>query len=130
MSETSITIDGVRSPLVEFGSSDLDEAVVFVHGNPGSIVDWERLAHGIGEFGRAVAMDMPGFGAADKPSNFDYSVPSFARFLGRLLAERRVQRAHLAMHDFGGPWGLAWAAANPHAVASVICINTGVLSGY
>ena len=84
----------------------------------------------MGEFGRAVAMDMPGFGAADKPPNFDYSVPGYAGFLGRLLAERRVKRAHLVMHNFGGPWGLTWAAANPGAVASVTCINTGVLSGY
>ena len=130
MSEASVIIDGVRSPLLEFGSPGLDEAVVFVHGNPGSSLDWERLARGVGEFGRAVAMDMPGFGAADKPPDFDYSVPGYARFLGRLLAERRVQRAHLVMHNFGGPWGLAWAAANPEAVASVTCINTGVLSGY
>jgi len=130
MSESLVIIDGVRSPLLEFGSPGLDEAVVFVHGNPGSSLDWERLARGVGEFGRAVAMDMPGFGAADKPPNFDYSVPGYARFLGRLLAERRVQRAHLVMHNFGGPWGLTWAAANPEAVASVTCINTGVLSGY
>jgi pimeloyl-ACP methyl ester carboxylesterase len=34
------------------------------------------------------------------------------------------------MHDFGGPWGLAWAASNPQGVASITCINTGVLSGY
>jgi pimeloyl-ACP methyl ester carboxylesterase len=66
MSEASVIIDGVRSPLVEFGSPSLDEAVVFVHGNPGSSLDWERLARGVGGFGRAVAMDMPGFGAADK----------------------------------------------------------------
>jgi pimeloyl-ACP methyl ester carboxylesterase len=130
MSEASVIIDGVRSPLLEFGSPGLDEAVVFVHGNPGSSLDWERLARGVGEFGRAVAMDMPGFGAADKPPNFDYSVPGYARFLGRLLAERRIQLAHLVMHNFGGPWGLAWAAANPETVASVTCINTGVLSGY
>ena len=130
MSEALVIIDGVRSPLLEFGSPGLDEAVVFVHGNPGSSLDWERLARGVGEFGRAVAMDMPGFGAADKPANFDYSVPGYARFLGRLLAERRVQRAHLVMHNFGGPWGLAWAAANPGAVATVTCINTGVLLGY
>jgi pimeloyl-ACP methyl ester carboxylesterase len=130
MSEASVIIDDVRSPLLEFGSPSLDEAVVFVHGNPGSSLDWERLARAVGEFGRAVAMDMPGFGAADKPPNFDYSVPGYARFLGRLLAERRIQRAHLVMHNFGGPWGLAWAAANPEAVASITCINTGVLSGY
>ena len=130
MRETSVTIDGVRSPLLEFGPTDVSEAVVFVHGNPGSSLDWERLARGVGEFGRAVAMDMPGFGAADKPPNFDYSVPGYARFLGRLLGERGVRRAHLVMHDFGGPWGLAWAAANPQGIASVTCINTGVLSGY
>ncbi len=34
------------------------------------------------------------------------------------------------MHDFGGPWGLAWASSNPGAVASVTCIDTGVLIGY
>jgi pimeloyl-ACP methyl ester carboxylesterase len=75
-------------------------------------------------------MDMPGFGIADKPEDFDYSVPGYARHLAKLLTERGVRRAHLVMHDFGGPWGLAWAANNPQAVASVTCINTGVLSGH
>jgi pimeloyl-ACP methyl ester carboxylesterase len=130
MSEISVVIDGVRSPLLEFGPPEANEAVVFVHGNPGSRRDWESLARGVSEFGRAAAMDMPGFGTADKPVDFDYSVPGYAGFLGKLLAERKVQRAHLVMHDFGGPWGLAWAAGNPQAVASVTCINTGVLSGY
>jgi pimeloyl-ACP methyl ester carboxylesterase len=128
--ETSVSIDGVRSPLLEVGPADAREAVVFVHGNPGSTRDWDNLARCVGEFGRGVAMDMPGFGAADKPANFDYSVTGYARYLGRLLVERGVQRAHLVMHDFGGPWGLAWAAANPQAIASVTCINTGVLSDY
>jgi pimeloyl-ACP methyl ester carboxylesterase len=130
MSETSVSIDGVRSPILEFGPADAAEAVVFVHGNPGSTHDWESLAREVGEFGRALAMDMPGFGIADKPSDFDYSVTGYASHLGKLLTARGVRRVHLVMHDFGGPWGLAWAAANPQAVASVTCINTGVLSGY
>jgi hypothetical protein len=53
MSETSVTIDGVRSPLLEFGPPNTSEAVVFVHGNPGSNRDWESLARGVGHFGRA-----------------------------------------------------------------------------
>ena len=130
MNQSSISIDGVRSPLLGAGQANAEEAVVFVHGNPGSIRDWESLAGQVGHFGRALAMDMPGFGAADKPDHFDYSVSGYASYLGRLLAERGVKRAHLVMHDFGGPWGLAWAAANPHAVASVTCINTGILTGY
>jgi pimeloyl-ACP methyl ester carboxylesterase len=40
MNETSVIIDGIRSPLLEFGPTNSDEAVVFVHGNPGSIRDW------------------------------------------------------------------------------------------
>jgi pimeloyl-ACP methyl ester carboxylesterase len=128
--ESSVSIDGVRSPLMEMGPPDNGEAVVFVHGNPGSRRDWDNLAHRVSEFGRVLSMDLPGFGTADKPVNFDYSVVGYAHYLGRLLVERRVQRAHLVMHDFGGPWGLAWAAANPQAIASVICINTGVLLGY
>lgn len=130
MKETSIRVHGIRSPLLEAGPRESNEAVVFVHGNPGSIADWFRLAADVGEFSRAIAMDMPGFGAADKPDDFDYSVAGYARHLGRLLSECNVQRAHLVMHDFGGPWGLAWAAANPQAIASVTLINTGVLLGY
>jgi pimeloyl-ACP methyl ester carboxylesterase len=88
MSETSVSIDGVRSPVLEFGTAEAAEAVVFVHGNPGSTHDWEGLAREVGEFGRALAMDMPGFGAADKPADFDYSVPGYASHLGKVLAAR------------------------------------------
>lgn len=102
MRETSVRVDGIRSPLLESGLPEATEAVVFVHGNPGSTADWTRLVADVGEFGCAVAMDMPGFGAADKPEHFDYSVPGYARHLGRLLAECNVRRAHLVMHDFGG----------------------------
>jgi pimeloyl-ACP methyl ester carboxylesterase len=88
MSETTIIIDGIRSPLLQFGPASSDEAVVFVHGNPGSIRDWGALARSVGEFGRAVAIDMPGFGAADKPANFDHSVGGYARHLSKLMADR------------------------------------------
>ena len=47
-----------------------------------------------------------------------------------MLTECAVERAHLVLHDFGGPWGLAWAAANPGAIASVTLIDTGVLLDY
>jgi pimeloyl-ACP methyl ester carboxylesterase len=41
-----------------------------------------------------------------------------------------VQRAHLVLHDFGGPWGLAWAIAHPDRFASAVMIDTGVLIGF
>jgi pimeloyl-ACP methyl ester carboxylesterase len=128
--ERTLEISGLRTPALEAGPSEAPEAVVFVHGNPGSSRDWERLVAATGELGRALALDMPGFGGADKPDDFDYTVAGYARFLGEALADLGVERAHLVVHDFGGAFGLGWAAANPDAFASAVLINTGVLLGY
>jgi pimeloyl-ACP methyl ester carboxylesterase len=126
---SEITVAGVRSPVLQTGPADTPEAVVFVHGTPGSGQDWEGLVGAVG-FARTIAPDMPGFGAADKPKDFDYTVAGYARHLGGVLDELGVQRAHLVLHDFGGSWGLQWALSHPGALASVTLLNTGVLIDY
>jgi pimeloyl-ACP methyl ester carboxylesterase len=125
-----VRVGGVRSPVLEGGPRDADEAVVFVHGNPGSWRDWEALATEVSAFARMVAPTMPGFGDADKPDDFDYTTEGYGRHLAGILDQMGVKRAHLVLHDFGGPWGLAWAASNPDALASLTLINVGVLPGY
>jgi pimeloyl-ACP methyl ester carboxylesterase len=127
MRTTEVRVDGVRSPVVETGPPEADEAIVFVHGNPGEGADWAPLMEPAGAFARCVAPSMPGFGAADKPSGFPYTVPGYAAHLDGVLAQLGVRRAHLVLHDFGGPWGLQWAADHPEAHASTTLINTGVL---
>lgn len=130
LTETMLTVDGIRSPILQAGPPHAGEAVVFVHGNPGSSQDWARLVERTGAFARAVAWDHPGFGQADKPAGFDYTVQGYAAHLGRCLDALGITRAHLVLHDFGGPWGLAWAATHPAAFASATLINTGILPGY
>lgn len=131
LSRSVPVVAGLRTPLLHAGDPQADEAVVFVHGSPGSGEDWRALLVGAGSFARALAPDLPGFGTADKPaSGFDYTVEGYARHLGALLDAQGVRRAHLVLHDFGGPWGLAWAAAQPGRLASVTLVNTGVLLGY
>ena len=121
---------GVRSPYIESGAREAEEAVAFVHGNPGSSEDWRDLVSRTGAFGRAVAPDMPGYGKADKPKDFDYTVEGYARHLDGVLTHLGVRRAHLVLHDFGGPWGLAWAATRPERLGSVTLINIGLMPGY
>ena len=70
---------------------------------------------------------MPGFGRAEKPADFDYTVAGYAAHLDALLAACDVERVHLVLHDFGGAWGLAWATAQPARVASVVLFNIGIL---
>jgi pimeloyl-ACP methyl ester carboxylesterase len=92
VSAGEIRVDGLRSPYIQAGDPGSREAVVFVHGNPGSHLDWYELLTRTGSFARAVAFDAPGFGGADKPADFDYSVPGYARFIGGALRELGIER--------------------------------------
>lgn len=123
----AVTVDGVTAPYVEGGPDGAPEAVVFVHGNPGVAEDWAPLQSRVSELARTVAITMPGYGTADKPRDLPYTVPGYARFLARALDDLGVVRAHLVLHDFGGPWGLQWAADHPQQHASTTLINTGVI---
>ncbi|HVT34146.1 MAG TPA: alpha/beta fold hydrolase [Nevskiaceae bacterium] len=128
--ELRLPIDGIDTPLLTGGDGHSSEAVLFVHGNPGSGRDWEALAAGAAEFMRVLAPDLPGYGRAAKPDAFPCTVESYAAHLDALLRAQQVQRVHLVLHDLGGAWGLAWAALHPHQLASLTLINTGVLLDY
>ena len=62
---------------------------------------------------RVVAFDLVGFGDADKPYDFPYtvdvSIPAFALALRGL----GVERVHLVGHDIGGFLGVEWASRHP-----------------
>ncbi len=126
----TVTVSSVTSPYLEAGPEESAEAAVFIHGNPGSFRDWAPLVAAAGEHGRALAIDMPGFGSADKPAGFPYTIEGYAVHLDGALRKLGVDRAHLVMHDFGGPWGLQWAAENPRSLGSVTLVDTGILFGY
>jgi pimeloyl-ACP methyl ester carboxylesterase len=130
VTSVDVSVGGVRSRVLTSGPADAPEAVVFVHGNPGPADDWRDLLTRAAGLGRVIAPDMPGYGQADKPRDFPYSVDGYAGYLAALLEQLRITRVHIVAHDFGGPWALAWAARHPGALASATLINTGVLISY
>lgn len=126
---SSHLIHGVRCVVRDSGPPE-EEAIVFVHGNPGPMDDWNALFERMRGVGRVIAMDLPGFGRAARSARFAYSLQAYSTYLERLLDRLGVSRAHLVLHDMGGLWGLTWAASHPLNVASVTLINTGVLRDY
>jgi pimeloyl-ACP methyl ester carboxylesterase len=126
-----IAVDGAYPRLLAAGPGEATEAVVFVHGNPGSADDWQPLIAALGGHGkRALAFDLPDFGETVAPPGFEHSSAGYAAFVGQALAALGVERVNLVLHDFGGPIGLTWAAENIDSIASVTLIDTGVLPGY
>jgi pimeloyl-ACP methyl ester carboxylesterase len=130
MRARELDVLGLRMPSLESGPPDAEEAVVFLHGHPGSSRDWERLLQEVGRLGRAVAFDLPGLGKADKPDNWSYTIGTYATVVAAALGVLEIRRAHLVMHDLGGGAGLLWAAAHPEAFASAVIMATGVLIDY
>jgi pimeloyl-ACP methyl ester carboxylesterase len=106
------------------GTQESDTAVVFLHGVPGPGSEWKPLLSEVGSFARAIAPDLPGFGNTTVPGGFTYTSDEYATFVANLLDELGIATAHLVLHDFGGPWGLTWAARHPQRFASATLINT------
>jgi pimeloyl-ACP methyl ester carboxylesterase len=130
VTERRLDVGGIATRLLEAGPSSADEAVVFVHGNPGSARDFDVLLASTGRYARAIAFDVPGLGHADDRRGLDYSTDGAARYIGRVIAQLGVRRVHLVLHDLGGIWGLQWAVGSLDLVRSVTLIDTGVLIGY
>ncbi|MGK2956776.1 MAG: alpha/beta fold hydrolase [Solirubrobacterales bacterium] len=126
----SITVGPVTARLLQAGPNQASEAVVFIHGNPGSAGDFAELVGLVGEHRRAIAFDLPDFGQTVAGPDFEHTSDEYAGFIGEMLETLGVTRVHLVLHDLGGPIGLTWAAANVDRVASVVLINTGILTDY
>ena len=87
-----LRVGGVRTPLREAGPPDAAEAVVFLHGSPGSSADWEPLLAAAGRRWRAVAWDAPGFGQAVSQVEVRQTLSAHAR-VRRSRARRARDRA-------------------------------------
>jgi len=127
---SSIPVGATSTRLLQAGPHQASEAVVFIHGNPGSASDWTGLVEEAGRLGRAVAFDLPDFGRSVAEPGFTNTVDEYAGFVGDALETLGITSARLVLHDFGGPIGLTWAAANTERVSGVILIDTGVLLDY
>jgi pimeloyl-ACP methyl ester carboxylesterase len=130
VARSRVNVAGVAVRMLQAGPPDAAEAVVFVHGNPGSADDWEALLAALPDGLRGVALDLPDFGETLAPPGFAHDVPAYVGFLQDALETLGVVRVHLVLHDFGGPIGLVWLAMHVDAVASVTLIDTGILPGY
>jgi pimeloyl-ACP methyl ester carboxylesterase len=96
-----------------------------MHGMWGSSFLWRKVlaeldAHGL----RGIAFDLPGFGLAERPADYDYSWSGLGRFAVAAVDALGLERYHLVVHDIGGPVGFELAAALPERVASLTILNT------
>lgn len=123
-----ISVQNVNVHLVDKGSGP---AVLLLHGNPDSADMWHGVIARLSSQCRCLAPDLPGFARSNAPPDFDCSLDGMARFVdGLMLAVGVTEPVDLVVHDFGGPYGLAWAVKHPEKVRRIAVMNAMFFSDY
>lgn len=118
----SFTAAGVRSFVREQGSGPV---VLCMHGMWGSSFLYRKVIEHLAAGGmRGVAFDLPGFGLAERPRDFDYSWSGLGRFAIAAVDALEIDRFNLVVHDIGGPVGFELATRLRDRVASLTIFNT------
>jgi pimeloyl-ACP methyl ester carboxylesterase len=124
----SVKVMGSHVHLVDEGSGP---TCLFLHGNPDSADMWKPIIAELKAKFRCLAPDLPGFGRSEVPADYDCSLETMASWVNVLLNSTGVtDRVTLVCHDFGGPYGLAWAIKNPDRVERIVVMNTAFHSSY
>lgn len=97
--------------------------ILIVHGLSYFSYDWLETAREIGLERDVVCMDMRGFGDSDWSAQKDYSVPTMAADLVRLLDHLGWGKAVLVGHSMGGRSATCAAARHPERVAGLVLID-------
>ena len=100
--------------------------VLYVHGVPTASWDWLPYLGRIG----GIAPDLPGFGTSGKPTDFDYSIAGYDRWLEAFVDAAGLERFSLVVHDWGA-LALAFAQRSPERIERLVlhsCVP--LLPGY
>lgn len=101
--------------------------IVMLHGNPSWSYYWRRLVQALSPRYRCIVPDHVGMGLSDKPTDaaYPYTLESRVTDLTALLAHLDLQQPIiLAVHDWGGMIGFAWALSHFDQIAGFIITNT------
>ena len=112
--------DGVRIHFESFGSGA--EALVFVHGLACDLDVWRFQAPVFSARTRVLLVDLPGFGASDKPRRA-YTMDFFARSVDAVLHEAGVARAVLVGHSMGTPVVRQFARLFPGETLALVAVD-------
>ena len=124
--EYFINIENTRVRYVEAGAGPV---VVLIHGNAGSVDDFDFKSLGLlCRDHRVIAVDRPGHGKSERPSDADANLQYQARLLHETLSYLSVTRPVLVGHSWGGSLALAYAVEYPMELSAIVLLAPAAYS--
>jgi pimeloyl-ACP methyl ester carboxylesterase len=116
----TVRANGIALHVAEVGSGPL---VLFLHGFPQFWWAWRQQLVDVADAGfRAVAVDLRGYGASDKPPR-GYDAPNLAADIAQLVNSLGEGDAMVVGTDVGGLLAWTMAATHPRVVRSLAVIG-------
>lgn len=114
-----VEVNGHRMAYVEEGSGPV---VLFVHGNPTSSYLWRNVIPFVSDDHRAIAVDLIGMGASDKPE-IGYTFQDHYAYLEGFIDALGLQDITLVLHDWGGGLGSYYATNHSENVRAIVMME-------
>ncbi len=110
-----------------YKSTGSGPALVLLHGFLESSTIWKELIPDLKEKYTIICMDLPGHGKSGNLSEI-HSMELMAEVLYELLTHLNIATCKLVGHSMGGYVALAFAESYPHAVDTLVLLNSTPLS--
>ena len=117
-----LEIDGREVNYCELGEGP---AILFVHGLGASWQSWLEQMPEFAASHRVVAMDLPGFGYSESPSE-DISIEYYARWTARFMDILGIESAAVAGNSMGGFVSAELAIKSPERVQRLVFVSAAI----
>jgi 3-oxoadipate enol-lactonase len=104
------------------------ETVVLIHGNEESSLVWYAWMPRMGQEFRVVRPDLPGLGRSRIPAGFEWSLPSLAAYVARVMDKAGADSAHIIGAKAGGAIAMQFAADYPARTRTLSVVHVPVVT--
>ncbi|TKG69570.1 alpha/beta fold hydrolase [Prauserella endophytica] len=121
---------GLRLHYHEAGSEHAETVILLHGGGPGASA-WSNFSRNIGVFAksfRVLAVDQPGFGRSDKPTDHPQYFTHSANAVAGLMDALGIERAHFVGNSLGGGAAVRLALDHPDRAGRLVLMGPGGLS--
>jgi 3-oxoadipate enol-lactonase len=99
------------------------EAAVLIHGNDESSTVWYGWVPRMAQEFRVIRPDLPAFGRSKVPAGFEWSLPSLATYVTRVLDKAGIESAHIVGAKTGGAIAMQFAADYPSRTRTLSVVS-------
>lgn len=122
-----IEVKNIKLHYVEQGNGD---PILFLHGIPTNLYLWRNVIPEVSNSGRAIALDLVGFGKSDVPASGGYDANNQYTYLEGFIEKMGLKNITIVVNDLGSVYGLKYASEHPENIKGIVVTEGVVMPAY